>query len=353
MAEANNYEIESQIEMDTQNENEPEVTPETYNNSFEEPDPKRQRNEEKEKIIEKTQTTLNFGSKKPTDKDKPASGTEKQKTKLTTNEKIAKLISRIDALENVTERLVKENELLKNEVKSLKDDKDDLKHQQSDLERKVDGVKENTDYAIYRSNVAMEKGEDLEQHGRANSVRLYGIKDTRDEDAAGTINLVIDLLKNRLELDIDKSAIDVAHRLGPYNSTTKRGIICKFVRRVDTTRVIKNRKKLKNTKITIVEDLTNENRNLLMKYREAHGIKNAWSSHGNIWTEDNNGRIMKREREIKSFIRNFEEKLYNQMLEDPRSPPRSPPRSNAWSTQGKKKNTTGRNGNQSNNNWRR
>ena len=36
MTEANDNEIDSQIEIDIQNENEPEATPETFNNSFDE-----------------------------------------------------------------------------------------------------------------------------------------------------------------------------------------------------------------------------------------------------------------------------------------------------------------------------
>lgn len=100
-----------------------------------------------------------------------------------------------------------------------------------------------------------------------------------------------------MERDIDRS-----HRVGkvvpavaalrtntatsePRQETKKprpRSIIVKFTSYRKRKEILEKRRKLKNTGISIVEDLTTKNQKLLATTRSTQGVQSAWSSDGRI-----------------------------------------------------------------------
>ncbi|KAK7456943.1 hypothetical protein BaRGS_00039299 [Batillaria attramentaria] len=75
-----------------------------------------------------------------------------------------------------------------------------------------------------------------------------------------------------------------------------RAIIVRFVSRKSVQAVLSNRRKLKNSRIVITEDLTVPRYQLLMKCRNHEAVENAWSSNGKILvkaTADNKIREIK------------------------------------------------------------
>ncbi|VDI55735.1 Hypothetical predicted protein [Mytilus galloprovincialis] len=116
------------------------------------------------------------------------------------------------------------------------------------------------------------------QYTRKNTVRIFGIVQTEEKE--NTHDVVQKLLKEKLSLDnID---IEIAHRIGPVkdsdeNVNTRRPIICKMLRRTDKIKVVASRRKLKGQKVSISDELTKLNFELLKSLQEHELIDQAWS----------------------------------------------------------------------------
>ena len=80
-------------------------------------------------------------------------------------------------------------------------------------------------------------------------------------------------------------AIDISHRLGQYRKGRNRKVIVRFVHRQLKQDVLYQRKHLKNTGITIFEDLTQLNNEVLAstKKKLPDTIEKSWYSNGNIY----------------------------------------------------------------------
>ena len=119
-----------------------------------------------------------------------------------------------------------------------------------------------------------------------------------------TSELVSDLLYNKLELETD---IEVAHRVGVKGRNPKnpRSIIVKFLRRSDKRAVMLRRKLLKGSKVSISDDLTSRNVNLIKEARDHNltsrnvnlikeardhnRIEAVWSWDGKVYAKGVNG----------------------------------------------------------------
>ncbi|CAG2244881.1 unnamed protein product [Mytilus edulis] len=130
------------------------------------------------------------------------------------------------------------------------------------------------------------------QYTRKNTVRIFGIVQTEEKE--NTHDVVQKLLKEKLSLDnID---IEIAHRIGPVkdsdeNVNTRRPIICKMLRRTDKIKVIASRRKLKGQKVSISDELTKLNFELLKSLQEHELIDQAWSYNGKIFAKHKNNDI--------------------------------------------------------------
>lgn len=119
---------------------------------------------------------------------------------------------------------------------------------------------------------------ELEQYSRRNCLRVFGIPEKRGEN---TGSLIIDLAKDKLDIELATQDIDRSHRVGPLNSKS-RAIIIKFSNYEARTRLIRNRRKLKGTAITIREDLTKANQELLQAAKNNPKVKTAWTHDGKV-----------------------------------------------------------------------
>lgn len=209
---------------------------------------------------------------------------------------------------NIKEHFTDENEQLKYDMAELKDENETLKTKLAQVEHAARGANCHADLSWYNSCVALEKNDELEQHGRANSVRLYGVPDTdKRESHNATVDHIVDICCDKLGLNIAQYDIDIAHRLGVFDPTGKkpRGIICKFVRRTDKIDLLKAKSKIQSG-ISVYEDLTPIKRELLNKTKLKAGKKNAWSFNGNIMRALPDGKIIRVDSNLQTAIKNFE-----------------------------------------------
>ena len=96
---------------------------------------------------------------------------------------------------------------------------------------------------------------DLDDCSRRNNLRFEGIKEHENESWEDCENKIYDLLENKLEMNI---VIERAHRTGKKNKNRSRPIVAQFSFYKDKMNILKNCKKLKNTRFSIFEDFSKE-----------------------------------------------------------------------------------------------
>ena len=174
---------------------------------------------------------------------------------------------------------------LESENKQLRQEVETLKQNQTNTEERL----EQTLYAMTLTN---DKINDVEQWTRKSSVRVFGIKDTdKNETHTESEEKIVNLIENKLGVNV-RNRIDIAHRVGSFSTISDRAIIVKFKCRKEKIAVIQNRKKLKGSRVSISEDLTVINHQLLIKTKHNPKVESAWSSMGKIFAKLHNGRIL-------------------------------------------------------------
>ena len=228
------------------------------------------------------------------------------------NEKIEKTIKEeISSVNAVLHELRVENERLRKNVDTLTKLTDRQKGEIDDLKGVV---------KMHRNEIA-----ELQQRGRIDSVKIYGLTEQGrygSESAEETGRVVRDFLYHKLGVNVRTSDISIAHRLQANERGNRpRTVIVKFTRRTVKHEVLKNRKKLKGSPVTIAEDLSNTNMKLFHAMRELVG-NNAWTWEGKVLikVEGVTKRVtLENELEITQYIQALCDRGY-----DPRARPRGP-----------------------------
>lgn len=143
---------------------------------------------------------------------------------------------------------------------------------------------EETKTQIKNQKISITKNEneinDLEQYSRRSHLRVRGWKVRSGETDKCA---VVRLLREKLSMkDIAVTDLDAAHPLPHSNKNTPPPLIVRFHRRDHRDAALIARKKLKGSGITITEDLTRKNQELLRKLNESPDFTAAWSWMGKI-----------------------------------------------------------------------
>ena len=178
----------------------------------------------------------------------------------------------------------KYGDYLKNLMAEVVEDKigprlDYCEGQIHDIMIKLDAIetKQTThDEIAYKVSRIKTELDDLEQYGRRNNLRINGIPEKADEN---TTELVKTLANDKLGVSLDDRDFDRSHRVGKPGARP-RPILVKFTNYTARNLVIKQRRKLKGSRISINEDLTKKNQDLLKKTAQQTGVVSAWSSDG-------------------------------------------------------------------------
>lgn len=187
----------------------------------------------------------------------------------------------------------------RDEIERLEGQILEMEHKNRELDIKVDKLsKESETHAIELDLINRDTRDlfltinDLEQHGRSNSIRISGVPDDKkNEDVEDTCAVIIKLFKSKLQLDINSEEIDTAHRLGPYKQGKPRNIICKFIHRRCKTKILNaGIKNLPKTGMWIRDDVTKYNQNLLDRAFQCPFIAKARFSNRKIRVITKSGR---------------------------------------------------------------
>lgn len=127
----------------------------------------------------------------------------------------------------------------------------------------------------------------LEQYSRRNCLLIHGIPEPSQPIVEDTDALVINVLSEKLGVQVGKAHLDRSHRLGRRNplSGTRpkpRPVIAKFVSYNTRSDVFRQKRKLKGTGMGITESLTKQRMDLYKAVCEHPNISSAWSIDGRI-----------------------------------------------------------------------
>ena len=99
---------------------------------------------------------------------------------------------------------------------------------------------------------------DLEDHSRWNNLRFEGTTEHKNEPWEDCENKIYDLLENKLKMDIENVVIERAHWTRKKIKNRLQPIVAQFSFYKDKMNILKNCKKLKNTRFSIFEDFSRE-----------------------------------------------------------------------------------------------
>ena len=107
------------------------------------------------------------------------------------------------------------------------------------------------------------------------------------EEQENTDNIVLNVIKKHLDVELSVKDVDRSHRIGKSNSKSKRRlIIVKFINCNDRREIFNNKRRLKGTGVSITESLTTGRMRQLKIARDQFGFNNVWSIDGRIMYKD-------------------------------------------------------------------
>ena len=111
---------------------------------------------------------------------------------------------------------------------------------------------------------------------------IHGLTETKTED---TDEMVLDVINNKLNIEMSQINIDRGHRLGKWRGPAQkpRAIIVKFTRYENRHHVFRNKKLLKGNGISVTESLTLKRIEYFKKAREQPGFANVWTLDGKMF----------------------------------------------------------------------
>ena len=162
-------------------------------------------------------------------------------------------------------------------VQHMSDKFDEFKKDRKGKEEIINNLKEEVSTLKGRVETLEKESNDQEQYLRRNCILVHGLEENKDKI---TDDLVASFIKDKM--DIDRS-----YQIGKPNPRKIRPIIVKFVRYNDQRKVFSNKKKLKDSRISITESLTARRMGELSKACNKHGFKNMWTIDGKILFKEN------------------------------------------------------------------
>lgn len=198
-------------------------------------------------------------------------------------------------LQNLTTLFMDKIQQLETRLYGLETERDILK---TDVEKvKRENVALRAEISSLRSSVSKEFN-NTEQYSRRWNLRVFGIKQTQNEDVT---EKCIKLFTEKVGVTTRADDVQVAHRVstGHQSPQTQQethrppAVIVQFSSRRVRDEILRKRKVLARTGITITEDLTKKNFEILKKAQAHSCTTTAWSSNGKIIVQLKNGKKLK------------------------------------------------------------
>ena len=184
--------------------------------------------------------------------------------------------SSIEQVHASMEELKEENRKLKEELTEVEKKCDKQEGQINKLKREVEAVRE---HAIKN-----------EQYSRKNNLKIFGLQ---EKEGGQCVEEVQTMVKEKLKLSLRKEDIEVAHRLPATKRSATRPVIVKLRDTGIKFSLLKARRLLKGTGVSVTEDISQSILDTTKQLRDSPTTKDAWCWNGKIYIKDDKDRIHK------------------------------------------------------------
>ena len=132
-------------------------------------------------------------------------------------------------------------EKLEGTIFNLQQENDKLKTENAQLKKEIETTEQKTKEIDLTAKLALTRSNNLVQHTRNNSIRLFAIA---DENKHETLDVIMEkslgLLKS-IGMDVSVLDVSIAHRLGTFQPNRLRPIIIKFIAKRHKVQALKYR----------------------------------------------------------------------------------------------------------------
>ena len=187
-------------------------------------------------------------------------------------------------------------ESVENRVSDFEDKCDKLIRAHDKMKKDNEQLKKDNEELWMRVLHCEKEQNDAEQYTRRWNLRLFNVEDQRDETEAQCINKVCKIFTDKVKVTTTPNDIECCHRLGGggrgdadgaqgQRGNPKRAIIVRFKpgARGIRDQILKNRRVLKGQNVSIAEDLTKANSELLKVAYGNECCESSWSVNGKIF----------------------------------------------------------------------
>ncbi|KAL4233303.1 hypothetical protein ACF0H5_007986 [Mactra antiquata] len=133
-----------------------------------------------------------------------------------------------EKLNTFEKQINEQNEIiegLRNEASDINSNHEKQRQEINSIKHENNKLRDSLHQAQYKSKVDTLLINNLEQYTRNNRIRIYGLPDNNKyESLTDSSSMVINTLNNKLNLKINSTDIDIAHRLGSFRQDGNRPI---------------------------------------------------------------------------------------------------------------------------------
>lgn len=179
---------------------------------------------------------------------------------------------------------------------------DTLKH----LSTKVSSLESKIKELQTTNDDMKSKIDEMEQRSKLFQLRIYGLHEKKNKNDIEDLNLLVtQMFQSKLDLK-DINLVN-CYRVGPALNNKDRATVVTFDSLKQRNIVFLNKKRLKGSKMIIVEELTRSRYELMSLAREKLGKNMVWSSNGKIFTRVDDKKIcIKSEDDVANIHDNLE-----------------------------------------------
>ena len=117
------------------------------------------------------------------------------------------------------------------------------------------------------------------QYTKKDLGRMFGVAEQKQEDCR---KVVSDIIKSRLNIRLEPSDISVAHRVRKSKRQEHRPIIIRFKDRTQKYNIMKARRGLKGSGISLAEEMTRDNIDLVRRAEDSGIFGSVWFWNGKV-----------------------------------------------------------------------
>ena len=192
-------------------------------------------------------------------------------------------------LETVVDKKVQEktNELTE-KMKSLEFDNKQLTDRVTKAEKDLKTYKDKFAACEKLAIAAAQKSNFNEQYSRKNNVKILNIPETTHETEQTLTEVIVTELLSKGNVDLDPQDIVAIHRI-PGKTGAPKPVLMKLKNNSVKTRIMKQRRSMKDAGHRLVDDVTKLNTGLIGRLTKHSRIESAWYFNGAVYGKTTGG----------------------------------------------------------------